>query len=100
MPRRDDFDWGDHSADRAYHSLPDWFQGIVENPVGDDQMADSEEFKNLFGELFAIEGGRVDWDTAKAAHDALESFVWTEYGIVLDDYFDWDDWRANYEINA
>jgi hypothetical protein len=90
--------WGDdeyRGADRTYNNLPDWVRDQIEDPEDPDQR-----FKELFDDLFSIENGRVNWDDSKAAHDSLQSWMWNEYGIDLDDYFEWEQWRENYDDHA
>lgn len=95
MPSDDWDDDGPIGADRAYNSLPGWVRDDIEDASEPDEV-----FKELFGDLFGIENGRVDWDEAQRAHDELQQWMWDKYGIELDDYFNWDDWRDNYDANA
>jgi hypothetical protein len=38
-----------------------------------------------------------DWHSM---HDWLENWLWDEYGLVLDEYFDWADYGDWYDHNV
>jgi len=95
-----DYD-GIHGPDRMYESLPDWVKDkITGTGVYDDEPPDTQ-FQELFGDLFTVVDGRVDYDAAEQAHDDLQDWMRRHYeGLDLDDYFMWDDWRENYNASA
>lgn len=37
-------------------------------------------------------------DTRGAAQEALETYLYEEYGILFDDIFDWESWREYYDM--
>jgi hypothetical protein len=56
-------------------------------------LADDAEFRGLFDELFADD---LNWDEAHHAYDDLERYLDEHYDLDIDDYFDWEDWRAEH----
>jgi hypothetical protein len=57
-------------------------------------LASDAEFQDRFDSLFS---DASNWNEAEAAYFALESYLELEYGIDIDDYFDWEDWRVEHE---
>jgi hypothetical protein len=80
----DDGGWGrDECYDALLHDVP--------------ELADDELFQTLFDDLF--EDSINDWDDAHDAFDALDRHLDEYYDLDIDDYFDWDDWRAEHEFS-
>ena len=52
-------------------------------------------FQRLFENLF---DSNNNWVEAHEWHDALDSFLSDQYYIDLDYFFDWEDWRENYDL--
>lgn len=70
----------DHAAE-VFDKFPEWVQ--------EDGI-----FQGLFDNLFDKDN---NWDEAHEWHDSLDAYLRGEWDIDLDDYFDWEDWRANYD---
>lgn len=62
---------------------------ISDNP----ELADDAQFHGYFDELFA---GDLNWDEAHDAFTDLDNYLSEHYDLDIDDYFDWDDWRAEH----
>jgi len=75
------FESGHEFAEACFERFPTWVQ--------EDSL-----FQGLFDNLF--DKGN-NWDEAHEWHDALDHYLSDEWDIDLDDYFDWDDWRSNYD---
>lgn len=75
------YESGHDHAEACFERFPDWVQ--------DDGI-----FQNLFDNLFDKTN---NWDEAHEWHDSLDAYLRGEYDIDLDDYFDWEDWRQNYD---
>ena len=74
------FEWGEESVrDELYDDYP--------------ELRDDADFQAYFDEMFA-EG--MNWDEAHDAYDDLNEHLRDMYGIDIDDYFNWEDWRAEH----
>lgn len=69
------------SAEQAFSELPgDW---------------QSDPYvQNLYSELMDAD----NWSDAKIWHDYLQDYIYDHYDANFDDYFDWADWRENYNM--
>lgn len=52
-------------------------------------------FQRLFENLF--DPGN-NWVEAHEWHDSLDDYLSRQFYIDLDYYFDWEDWRENYDL--
>lgn len=59
-----------------------------------DEVQEDSMFQELFEHLF--DKGN-NWVEAHEWHDALDAYLRDEYDLDLDYFFDWDDWRDNYD---
>lgn len=57
------------------------------------ELADDARFHDLLDELF---DEPLNWEEAHDAFEELEDYLDEHYDIDLDDYFQWDDWRAEH----
>jgi hypothetical protein len=76
----DGIEWGE---DVAYETLLD------EAP----QLADDAEFQARWADMFDESG---NFDDMRDAFERLEDYLADEYDLNLDDYMDWEDWRAEH----
>jgi hypothetical protein len=54
-------------------------------------------FQVLFDDLMTP---GVSWSEAHDIYNNIHALLDYEYGIDFDDYFDWEDWRDNYDASA
>lgn len=76
----DGIEWGE---DVAYETILD----------AAPQLADDAEFQSLWADMFA-EGG--NFDDMRDAFERLDDYLDDEYDLNLDDFMDWEDWRAEH----
>lgn len=76
------FNPAESAAARSFGGLPDEWQ------------ADAY-VQHLFTDLMAA---GVSWSAAHDIEKYLQNYITTQYGGDWDDYFDWSDWRKNYEL--
>lgn len=58
------------------------------------EFLDDDMLMRFADELFRPD---VRGDNWHGVHDALEDYIWQEYELVLDDYFDWEDYGEWYD---
>jgi len=82
LPYSDDGNWW--GEDACYDAL------ISDRP----DLANDADFLDKFEALFEDD---LDWDSAQLAFDELNRYLIQEYdGLDIDDYFNWQDWRAEH----
>jgi hypothetical protein len=86
-PPRDFDDY--EGKDRAYFRLPPQIRDELEQ---EPDMHFRELFNTLFDSSEWQKG--VNWDEAHDVYRELRDYMWDEYDIDIDDWFNWDDWRA------
>lgn len=67
------------------------YQALVSD---ESDLAEDPEFQDRFDALFA---DNLNYSDAESAYDALANYLAGEYDLNIDDYFDWDDWRAEHQ---
>jgi hypothetical protein len=77
-------DGGQWGQDECYTAFIEW------NP----QLSDDQTFQDRFDDLFASD---MNFNDARDAHDRLADYLDREYGIDIDDYFNWQDWRVEHQ---
>ena len=87
------------SWDDYYHIPESWNETESElyfNMVGDDvDLANDRTLQFLYdGALFNED---LNPEDRAAFYWALEEYLWDEYGMDMDDYFDWESYREWYE---
>jgi len=81
-------------------SYPDddemWGADVCYDALLDDvpELADDAAFQERFSELF---DEPLNWDEAHEAFDELEQYLMDQYDLDLENYFEWDDWRAEHD---
>jgi len=73
-----------------------WGADVCYDALLDDvpELADDAAFQERFSELF---DEPLNWDEAHEAFDELEQYLMDQYDLDLDNYFEWDDWRAEHD---
>ena len=79
------YDPSEYAAQHAFEQFPQSWQ--IDEIV-------QIRFERIFDDY------RADWDGAQSEYNSLADYIYQEYGEDLDDYFDWDDWRENYDATA
>ena len=59
------------------------------------EVQEDSIFQSLFENLFDPNN---NWVEAHEWHDRLSDFLADQYYIDLDYFFDWEDWRENYDM--
>ena len=77
------YDPSESAAQHAFESLPSEWQI-------------DETVQILFERMFSSYAD--DWDAAHDVYDQLANHIYDEYGEDIDAYFDWEDWRENYDL--
>jgi hypothetical protein len=76
----DGIEWGE---DAAYDAI------LYDNP----QLADDGEFQARWADLFDETG---NFEDMRDAFERLDEYLEDEYDLDIDDYVDWEDWRAEH----
>lgn len=59
-----------------------------------DEILEDQMFVDFLDSFFQK---GLTGDNWHGIHDALEDYMWEEYGLIFDDYIDWDDYGEWYE---
>jgi len=72
-----------------------WGEEVVEEALFHDypELRDDADFREYFDEMFS-EG--MNWDEAHDAYDDLNDHLRDHYGIDINEYFNWNDWRIEH----
>lgn len=90
MARDDDFD---------YFVPADWYgaeKDLYDSLVNGDPILGEDRTLQLLYDV-ALFDHDIRPDERDAAMDALQEYMWDEYGLDFDDVFDWDGYREWYE---
>jgi hypothetical protein len=61
------------------------------------ELIQDATFQSMFDDLFV--DSLDNWDDAHDAFDALDAYLDEYYDLDIDEYFDWEDWRAEHEFS-
>jgi hypothetical protein len=79
-------------------SYPDEFEGFGADVFWDEitdaypELVDNSGFRDIFSDLFAEDG---NYDESEAYWFEMEAYL-DDMGINLEQYWDWDHWRAEH----
>ena len=79
----------------SYLDENEWGEELAYDAITEDypDLRGDTDFQDYWDEMFAED---MNWDEAHDAFDQLNDYLRDEYGLDVNDYFNWNDWRIEH----